>query len=531
MPRIRILSLLFLFLSGLSRGSVSSDSLLTKLDAMLRNPAVYEDAKKAAVSAHLAEYATASTLQDRYNVLRSLYNEYRSYRIDSALIVADERLDIARKLGEKSKISSATLNLAEAYCRVGAVDKAIAVLDTLPMSSLEDYHLKYRISIYRTAYEQKVAAAKLDKDRLDAMDKLRYYTSEAMAASPEGSRGAFVLRAEQLRDAGLYPQAVAEMEKAGKVFDFSEDAPMQYVMGEIYFAAGEREKAAECLARSAILDISGGIKEYKALILLASILFEDGDLDRAFVYINQAFDDVDFSQANLHTIQILKSMPVIDASFHQAQKEISARTHLFLALAALLVLLLVISLIAVVREYRINRAMYATISDINSRLEDKNGALEDANKLKLQHISSLMKANAAHINNFRDFRKTLYRLLKTSQFADAIDMVKSDKAEGQAIAAFHELFDETFLSMHPDFIEELAPMMKENIRLKTPGRLAPELRVAAMMYLGINSTEEIASLLHYTPQTVYNLRSALRAMISVPWTTFENFLAGEKSPR
>lgn len=502
----------------------AADTVLHELDEAIRNRQEFERNKQELVDRQLALLDSVDTPADRYNVLRGLYDAYRSYKIDSAMIVAADRLMIARTLGEPAKIASSTLNLAETYAKAGEPDKAISLLDTLNMTSLEEYHLKYRLGIYRTAYESKLARALLPGDRLEALEKLQYYIAEAAKESPEGTRGAYTLKAEKLRNAGLYAEAVAVMEEACKKYDFSSDAAMQYTMGEIYLAAGERDKAVDCLARASEIDITNCVKEYRALILLASILFEEGDVSRAFNYINCAFDDADFSRASLRTAEVMRIMPVIDMAFHQAEQQITRRTRSLLILAAVLVLLLLVSLIFTVRAFRAKRRMLTVIADINAALAVKNEELVKADKLKLAHIKTLMLAYAGHITRFRDFRKTVYRHLKTSQLDNAMDMVKSDKAELLDFAAFHELFDKLFLSIFPDFVSETGRYMENPLILKTPDRLTPELRIAAMIRLGITSTEEIAELLHYTPQTVYNLRSVLKSMLKVSWKEFEAYL-------
>lgn len=502
-----------------------ADSLLTHLDHVLAERDIYDRAHQEEITEHKRNLANSTTLADQYNSLRGLYGAYRSYKIDSAMIVADMRLRVARQIGEPGKIASATLNLAESYVKAGMPEKGVAILDTLRTEGLEKYHLKYRMGIYRTAYAAIEAQSPLPADRMDAREKLQQFTAEALRESPPGTLGTYTLQAEKLREAGMNAEAVAVLEEAAKKHDFSGDAAMQYTLGEMYLCAGQRDKATECLARSAIIDISGGVKEYRALILLSSLLFEDGDLERAFDYINMAFDDAEFSTSRLRTAEIMRSMPVIDASFHAAERWMNERTRTMLIAASVLVVLLLMSLGFVAMEYVANRRMLALNADIRQKLEAKNEELRAADALKLRHINLLMQAYASHISRLRDFRKAIYRQLKTSQITAALDMAKSDKVEAADIAAFHEMFDDAFLSMYPGFVEQVSRLMTEPVKLKTPGRLTPELRVAAMMRLGMTSTDEIASLMQYSAQTVYNLRSSLKAMLRVPWDDFAAYLA------
>lgn len=497
------------------------EEFLVQLDETIKDKSVYEGKYLKDIYEARSEYNSAKSLTDKYNTLRKLYELYRSFRIDSALIVAEQRLDVARKLGDKSKEASASLNLAEGYARSGNPDQALAILDTLNDNILEDYHKKYRNSIYRSALNLKLATSLLGSDRMKTLDRLRSFQNFAFSESDVNSRGYLTLKAEKLRDAGLYEEAMAEIEKAHKQFDFSNDAAMLYTMGEIYRDAGEMNKSMEFLARSAILDISSGKKEYKSLILLASLLFEQGDVERAFNYINCAFDDAAFSHANMRTPEIMEVMPLIDHAFHQQESEIKNRTRLFLIGLGILIAILLVFIALLGRLNRDKRRMMDTISGINQRLEQQNSVLTEADSLKLQHIKSLMMAYSTYISRLKNYRKGIYRLMKTGQNEKALDLVKSNSADAKDITAFQEMFDEAFLSIYPDFINRLNKFLTNPIELREGNRLTPELRVAAMISLGMKGTDEISEMLHYSAQTVYNVRSTLKGMLNVDWKEFE----------
>lgn len=514
-------ALLGLMASEVEAREKRPEEFLAQLDETINDKSVYEGKYLKDIYEARSEYNSAKSLTDKYNTLRKLYELYRSFRIDSALIVAEQRLDVARKLGDKSKEASASLNLAEGYARSGNPDQALAILDTLNDNILEDYHKKYRNSIYRSALNLKLATSLLGSDRMKTLDRLRSFQNAAFKESDVNSRGYLTLKAEKLRDAGLYEEAMAEIEKAHKQFDFSNDAAMLYTMGEIYRDAGEMNKSMEFLARSAILDISSGKKEYKSLILLASLLFEQGDVERAFNYINCAFDDAAFSHANMRTPEIMEVMPLIDHAFHQQESEIKNRTRLFLIGLGILIAILLVFIALLGRLNRDKRRMMDTISGINQRLEQQNSVLTEADSLKLQHIKSLMMAYSTYISRLKNYRKGIYRLMKTGQNEKALDLVKSNSADAKDITAFQEMFDEAFLSIYPDFINRLNKFLTNPIELREGNRLTPELRVAAMISLGMKGTDEISEMLHYSAQTVYNVRSTLKGTLNVDWKEFE----------
>ena len=518
-----LLGCLILFLTALPCRA-ASDSLLKELDKTLAERQRYEAVKREEISKAQSDYERSKSDSDRYNALRGLYEAYRSFRIDSALIVSDTRLAVARRMGVRSKIASASLNLAESYVKSGLADEALRILDTLSTEHLEDYHLKYRNSIYSNAYSLKSQTALLPADRIAALEKLRRHREEILTTRDKESRGYYTLRAEQLKDAGMPDQAVAMMEEADRKFDFSNDAAMQYSLGEIYLAAGQKEKAKNALTKAALIDITTGVREYRALILLASLLFEEGDVERAFNYINCAFEDAHFSNAYLRTPEILAYMPVIDQAFHAYEQQNSRKTKTFLWITVAMVAVLIVVSVLLWRTLHTNRKMMRAISDINAQLADRNEKLIEADRLKLSHINNLMLTNARYLSRLKDYRKSVYRLMKTGQYDKAMDTLRSDRADSKDIAAFHEMFDEAFLSMFPDFIKSVNRLLKTPIELKEETRLTPELRVMALMRLGLSSTEEISGMLHYSSQTVYNLRSSIRNLTDMPREEFEKAL-------
>ena len=505
------LTLFSLLFCALSSRADSSSELLKELDKIVANRNSYEKDKRKRIDEAWRDHGSASTDSDRYNTLRTLYKEYRTFRIDSAISIANERLEIARRMKNRSKATSATLNLAESYLKTGLADKAISIMDTLNKESLEDYHLKYLNSVYKNAYLLLSKTEMLPSEKIKAMERVRHFRELALADSPDTTKTNYTIRAEKYLDVGMFAEAVAKIEEADRRFDFANDAPMQFMMGKIYLAAGMRKKAIEALSRAAALDLSTGTKEYQALILLASILFEEGDVERAFVYINCALDDIHFSNANIRNPEIMESMPVIDKAFHAYQQKNRQLSHTFLWIAGGLLLLLLVFLFVLLKLLRTNRRMLADKKEINQCLRHRNAELEEADKIKLKSINALIMSNARYISRLKDYRKTVYRFMKAGQYDKAIDALKSNHNDSKDIEAFHEMFDELFLSIFPDFLERVNNLLKEPIELKDANRLTPELRIIALLRLGLSSTDEIANILHYTPQSVYNLRSTIRA--------------------
>lgn len=494
---------------------------LEALDKSLDQREVYLSSVKEKISQARLNLNKSKDLLSQYNALRNLYDLYRNYRIDSAFYIAEQRLDIAQQLGDQSKITSATLNLAEAYTMLGNPEVAIATIDTLEAAFMQDHHVKYRDNVYKKAYTMKKNHNSSNKERIAANVKLKAIIDEELKTKDKNSRGYLTLRAEQLRDAGLSNEAVGLIEEAKRKYDFSDNAAVLYTAGEIYLDAGRPEEAVDYLSRAALIDVEKGSKEYKALILLASALYQQGDIDRAFKYINIAFEDAIFSRANLRTEEIIEILPIINNTFYQKEKEIRNRTLVILVVAISFILFMLVFILSVVRAYKTKKRMVKTIEDINTQLSLQNRELIKSEELKLDVLSDFMVKFAHYLNQTKDYRKSMFRLLKSSQYEKALGMTLAQKDKAIDFNAFQEMFDVAFMSMFPDFIDKLNKFMITPVRQKDTIRLSPEIRMAALMRLGINSTDVIARMFNYSAQSVYNLRSTLRSMLNVSWEEFE----------
>lgn len=497
------------------------EDILLQLDRTLENREYYENEIRAEIQKNEIEYQKAKTADEKYNALRNYFNIYRTFKLDSALILADRRLEAAIELNDPSKIASATLNLADCYAKMGDTDLAISIMDTLQQGSLAPHQIKYLNGIYKTAYSNKILTAVLPSDRMKALDAIKKLRHKELEETDKDSRGYMALQSEQLRDAGMYKEAVEMMENMAAKYPISDNAALLYEMGATYLDAGKQKSAIFPLAQSAILDISQGSKEYQSLTLLASLLYDLGDVDRAFAYINYALEDATFSKAHIRTEAIMKIMPAIYNAFSEKEREIKRRTAWFIGVIILLNLILGALIISLVRAQRVKKKMIQKIKAFNSSLENKNKNLEIADKLKMEHLKQFMMAYSSHISRLKNFRKNIYRLLKTSQYSKAVDRVKKESEDSPDSNAFQEMFDGAFLSMYPDFVDKLNGYLKEEARQTPSERLNPELRLVALMKIGVTSTNEISDMFGYSPQSVYNLRSSLRGMLDVSWDDFE----------
>lgn len=419
------------------------------------------------------------------------------------------RLDAARRIGDPSKVISATINLAESYANAGELHKAADLLEAVDTRQLVSYHVKYYYNVLGEIYTRLRTSAVTPYDHA-------YYTGKECAildtlllkTSPE-STGKRLLQVRRLGSSGHRDEALRYLRQTDTA---GIGAPQLYTIGQLYIELGDTANACPMLAKAAIFDLRDGVKEYAALIDLASILYSKGETTRAYRYINVAMDDAQFSGANFRTREIMKILPVIDAEFYRMEKEAMKRTGRQRTIAFIFGILMLAAAMAVMLQTLRLRRLSRRLHDTNLALERSNASLREADSIKLGYVTTLLQTYAASNTTLRDYRRSIYRLLKAGQTDKALDMVRNDKIDSDA---FYSIFDSAVIAMFPQFIETVNGMMKRPYVPKISSTLIPELRVIAMIRLGINSIDDIARMLHYSNQTVYNYRSAIRANLAI----------------
>ena len=230
------------------------------------------------------------------------------------------------------------------------------------------------------------------------------------------------------------------------------------------------------------------------------------DTDRAFRYIRQSLDDAVFYNAKLRKVQIATALPMIEKAYsdNKARQDKEKRRYINW-ITTIAILLLMICVVAI-RFYYKGRLNAKEIENKNTQLAEYYKSIEAAeNHLKMANLE-LVEANAA---------KEEYLGLFLSMCSGYLDKLK--KAQGreqyeEELKKFYRTFDTSFLQLYPTFVEDFNSLLQEESRmtLKDGETLNTELRIFALIKLGITQSSHIASLLRYSVNTIYNYRAQVK---------------------
>lgn len=502
---------------------------MSVLDGIVDGKEPIEVAKQQSIAMSKIRLDEAMGDKALFDAYGEMFYQYRKYRLDSALYYARCRVEVAKRIGEMDSISVALMNVADGLKGLGQFDAGIDILKKLPhdefvKNSNYYYYLLHSItlSIFNENHDEDMTGYYLNQ--------LRAYRDSISMVNIEGSPGYIINESEIYLSEGRYDDALKIL------IDFMNDNPeliadnaiFWCTLADIYHLFGNMKAEIYCLTMGAIIDKRNSVKTYTSLQDLALMLNDEGDTDRAYKYITCAIEDIMNSNARSRLLQVAKYMPIILDAYEQVQEdERNARIFYYIIVSILVIILVAILLVLSKRNRKlieVRRKLDAKnkeLVSLNEDLKDVNGRLGESNKIKETYIAQLFNICSGYIDDMEKFRVSLSRKVKTGQMAD-IKAAVSSPVTTDALKDFFKKFDVIFLDLFPTFVEDFNKLMQPGSEIipKEGECLTPELRIYALVRLGINDSTKIASFLHYSSQTVYNYRMKVRNKAVVPKDKF-----------
>jgi hypothetical protein len=516
----------------------NTDSLLKVLDNTIDQYQIYIQKKENKLN-HLKGLLSYSPSNDQlYTICGQLYDEYKAYKSDSALTYARKKLQIAERLANSRNITDARLNLASIMGTVGMYKEGIDLLKSVDINRSPDLKAYY-FHIYRTIYGNMADYAVSYQEKAYYEKLTASFRDSLLVTNPPKSSTHIMVQADQLIVNKKYDDALNILLKYyPTIQEGSHDrAIIAYSISEAYHGKGDRNNEKKWLIVSSIYDLQSVNKEYISLRKLAIMLYEDGDIDRAYKYIRRSLDDALFCNARLRTIEITQMLPIIDRAYQMENKARQRQLTIFLISISILALFLILTIgllyrqmkkLAVARKELSTAneqliSLNAELSNINEQLKHTNFTLSEANLIKEEYIGRYMDQCSVYIDKLDSYRRLLNKTATAGKIDEVLRTIKSKQFIEDELAEFYANFDTTFLQLFPGFVEDFNKLLVENGRivLKQGEVLNTELRIFALIRLGITDSVKISHFLRYSLSTIYNYRTKLRNKASVPRDDFE----------
>ncbi len=514
-----------LLAAGSAYGAGAEFPTLEQLDCAVADHQRYAEQREARIRAIREELAgppPSASPEEQYDIWGRLFDEYASYRIDSALHCARMRLEIAREIGDPHRINEAKLVIANEFIPAGMYKECLSLLASIDRPSLPESNLGHYWLVHNTLYESMRQYSFMEEEQDEYRAIANRYKDSLLAAGYAND----YIRAERLHTDRQHEEALQVLLRRYESLppDSREVGPTAYMISDYYQRLDWRDEEIKWLTVSSVSDMEHAVKEYISLRRLAVLLYEAGDIKRAYAYMIRSLEDAAFCKARLRTIEVNRILPILNKAYLEKIR----RERLVLQLALLvncgLLAFLAVLLLSRRRQRRKLLAVKEELERTNLRLGETNRLLSETSNVKNTYITKLMMECVSHIDKMDQYRHLLNRKALAGDVKGIFRDLKSTLLIDEERKAFYDMFDLTFLQLFPTFIERfnaLFPAGEYAVpALSGEIRLTAEQRIFALIRLGIDDTERIAVLLRYSKSTIYAYRSRTR-LKSLDPETFE----------
>lgn len=473
--------------------------------------------------------------EERYKLTCNLFNEYMPYKSDSAAKYIYEAILLAEKRGNKSQLCHTRSLLAFLCSSTGQYVESKQILDSTDISGVDREALGQFYKSLAHVYGEMAYYSNIPKLKNEFFAKQDEYTEKIYEILPP-SHDFYLQRKEQeCYKKGDIEGALRYNDKRLENVspDSHEFAIVAFYRTMDLRMAGRPKEALSWLTKSAICDVHNAVMDQGSLWELANLLSQEGQLERARVYINFAWECANTYSTHMRSWQI---SPILSSIDRQYQNEIEHTNSMLTNMTIAVSILLLILAVLLLYEYRRRRQLKeahnelseknAQTKSLNDELLQANLALDDTNRqlktlisqlneqtrVKEVYVGRFMSLCSDYIDKIDDFRKRVNRMVKGREYEELYRMTKSTDMKTQEIEDLCANFDNAFLHLFPNFISDFNALLRPEEQIEVPGeyKLNTTLRIFALIRLGIDDSSRIAKFLHYSVNTIYNYRARVK---------------------
>ena len=518
--RILLLSALLAAACGApSRNDRRTEKLLTELDGYVSAREMYVVRKKDQMEALSRLARSTQDPYRRYDLEMDIAAQYFAFQFDSTQLYYKDCQQLAKdELEDPDKEDRAAIGLARLYEKAGSFMEAYTLLyeqlDTARMSP--ERLSEFLLAQYDFLYDLAGNSGMVDRMSLPPIGPLRERLIARLPAHSEDWRR--LCRDAMVEEGRLQSaDSLASLLLSSVTPEVHAYAIHAFFKSDIANRLGRPDEQLAWLVRSAESDILNSVKDYASLTMVAQNILST-DVDRSFRYLRIAQEDALFYNAKLRPWQISRFLMEVEGAYAQRQERNRRSETIALAALALLTLVLLVgSWILVARSRKLSRLgreleqSNARLAAANEQLASLNRQISQADQVKESHILAFLQDLSAQIALIRAEDNHFRNLLKQGKADHLLKELSISGRSEKARDNFYETFDKTFLSMCPRFVEQFNALLQPEARVQPPkGRLNTELRIFALIHLGVDDSKKIASMLDYSPSTIYNYKVSVK---------------------
>lgn len=557
--------------------NAESERWLQRLDSVVQCREQINEAKRQ----HLQQLQTLkrgmSNVEELYQLNSRIYDECFTFDSELAMSLVDANLQIAKQQGDQQGVGEWQIKRSFILASTGQLLEANAALEGLDLRS-GDRGLKlayYGQLEYLYSHLAQYSWSEPLKEQYQ-QTSWRYTDSIYQIMQPADDNYLWWQTWRQY-SVGNYEQGIADLRPVVDSLSLTtrKDAMLCYCLARLYELAEERDLYLQYMARSAIADLRAANQDIASLEELAKVLYDLSqtesqgvntshllgqhdqasiDLSRAYIYINVCLDTSRIYNNLVRTVSIARVMDDILVSYRERDSRQRRQLMWVTAILSLLFLMLLGFALKVWRQKRhlaesreqlegmnsdlnVSRAALtqanADLMEANQKLKEAmeqqaeaNRQLQESNYVKEEYVGYVFSLCSAYISKMDEYRKNINRKAKVKLYDEILQMSEKTTLVQDELKEFYQNFDAIFLHIYPDFIQDFNSLLlpEERIEPRKGELLNTDLRIYALVRLGITDSVKIAEFLHCSPQTVYNNRLKIRNKAIVPKENFAEYV-------
>ncbi len=478
------------------------------------------------------QYLHARELEEKYKLAYSLYEQYKSFMNDSALYYLNEAMHCAGQQGKTALVGNCLALKAFQCSTVGYYNEALAFLNSIDKQQLDSIGMRNYYQSLMHVYGELGYYSIIPPMKEQYFKLQTTYRDSLFAHIDHQDQDYLMYRIQELK-------SHEQLEEARKISDQwvkrTDPDSRDYAIACYYrwLVSENQDELRYWLALSALSDVRHAVMDQASLLSLADLLNVDGDMDRSYRYIRFTWDCNNRFNTRMRSWQITPILNVIEKNYQGAVEHNTKVLRMSIIVVSVLALLILGGLFFLHRRNRqLDTArnelktsndqlsiqkeelsqLNSQLSVVNSELSTVNSQLSESNRVKEEYIGRFMSLCSQYIDKLDDYRKMVNKKMKNKELDDLYRMSKSTELKERELEELLQNFDSVFLHLFPNFVDDFNALLQPDTQVtpKEENRLTTEIRIFALIRLGIEDSSKIAEFLHYSVNTIYNYRARIK---------------------
>lgn len=511
-----------------------TDSLFDALKLEFNKKAQYDNAKEARIQ-HLKNalvHTPAGNLKGQFNICDQLYEEYKSYQYDSAYVYANKLQDISAAMHSRPMQDLSKIKIGFILLSSGMFKETFDSMHGIGVRDLPDsVKVEYYSLMTRACYD----LANYDNDRNYApvyTAMANHYIDSAIKISKPASYDNIYLTGYKKYKNGQIDSALTIFTALLNPKKLTEHqyAIVASTLSNVYLNTSQKDKCIELLTKATMSDIRSSTKETIALYWLADLLHKNGDVENAYTFLEEARNDAEFYGARQRKIQIGTLLPIVASEKLLRSEQEQKRFIIFLSILAIVAAVIIVVSIMLLKRNQKLRAKEKIIDDKNNQLGKVNVKLLEGTKIMEDYIGYFFNVISGYILQLERIKRSVDTKLAIKKYDDIQLLANNINIKKERDTLFYT-FDHVFIKIFPNFIEEFNALFNKEDQIwpKEHEVLTTDLRIFALMRMGISDTETIAKILEYSEKTIYVYKMRIKAKALIHGDEFDQRIMAIKA--